>query len=158
MAVVRKVGVPMRTVVLAASKGGVGKTTLAAALAVRAAEESGNVALIDLDPQGSLGRWWELRGEPDNPRLVTNVETLAPAIATLRTMGIGWLFIDTPPAIIGTIEPAIRAADVVLVPVKASPLDIEAVDPVVQLCVRRGRPFAFVMSMVEYANPVKRPS
>ena len=55
---------PMRVVVLAAVKGGVGKTTLASCLAVRAAEESKRVALVDLDPQESLVGWWERRGLP----------------------------------------------------------------------------------------------
>ena len=49
-------------IVLCATKGGVGKTTLASALAVRAAEESKRVALIDLDSQPSLSGWWDRRG------------------------------------------------------------------------------------------------
>ena len=46
----------MPTIVLAARKGGVGKTTLSASFAVVAAQaEAGpTVALVDLDPQGSL--------------------------------------------------------------------------------------------------------
>ena len=45
----------MKTIVFAASKGGVGKTTLCAALAAYAgANTKKKVAVIDLDPQGSL--------------------------------------------------------------------------------------------------------
>jgi cellulose biosynthesis protein BcsQ len=53
----------LRVVTLASLKGGVGKTTLAGALAVRAAEESRRVALLDLDPQESLASWWTRRGK-----------------------------------------------------------------------------------------------
>ena len=44
------------------TKGGVGKTTLTTALAVRAAQESERVAVVDFDPQGSLANWWDRRG------------------------------------------------------------------------------------------------
>jgi chromosome partitioning protein len=148
MAVVKR-AMTSRTVVLAATKGGVGKTTLAAALAVRAVADGARVALVDLDPQGSLARWWELRGEPDNPRLITGVDTVGEAVRLLQQDGFEWIIIDTPPAMLSMIEPAIRAADLVLVPVRASALDIEAVDPVVELCNDHARPFAFIINAAE---------
>jgi chromosome partitioning protein len=59
----------MRVVTLAGTKGGIGKTTLCSALAVRAAEDRDKVALIDLDPQESLTSWWTRRGKTKNPKL-----------------------------------------------------------------------------------------
>ena len=52
----------MKIIVLASQKGGVGKTTLAAHIAV-AAEQSGDgpCVLIDTDPQASLAAWWNGR-------------------------------------------------------------------------------------------------
>ena len=45
----------MKTIVIASQKGGAGKTTLAAHLAVTAEQEgAGPAVLIDTDPQGSL--------------------------------------------------------------------------------------------------------
>ena len=44
----------MRTITLVTQKGGTGKTTLAASLALAAMEAGETVALFDLDPQKSL--------------------------------------------------------------------------------------------------------
>jgi chromosome partitioning protein len=52
----------MYVIVLASQKGGAGKTTLAAHLAVAAeAAGDGPAVLIDTDPQGSLSAWWNVR-------------------------------------------------------------------------------------------------
>ena len=47
----------MHTIALLTQKGGAGKTTLAASLAVAAAMAGEKVIALDLDPQGSLARW-----------------------------------------------------------------------------------------------------
>ncbi|MGO4775005.1 ParA family protein, partial [Lysobacter sp. 2RAB21] len=51
----------MKTVLVASSKGGVGKTTIATHLAAQAALEGLRTALIDADPQGSSTRWAQRR-------------------------------------------------------------------------------------------------
>ncbi len=51
----------LRILAVAVQKGGTGKTTLAASLAVAAAEAGERVAALDLDPQGSLAGWGALR-------------------------------------------------------------------------------------------------
>lgn len=137
-------------IVLAATKGGVGKTTLASALAVRAAEESKRVALIDLDPQQSLASWWDRRGKNANPKLFDGVDATAEAIELLIAQKFDWVFIDTPPGALRFTEPAIAASDFVVIPMRASALDVEAVAPVVDVCHGRRKPFAVVINQ---ANP-----
>ena len=58
----------MKTIVIAAQKGGAGKTTLARNLAVAAAQDGRDVLCLDLDPQGSLRAWWEGR-DADGPSM-----------------------------------------------------------------------------------------
>jgi chromosome partitioning protein len=46
---------------LAKVKGGVGATTMARELAAAAIGDGKSVALVDLDGQGSLTKWWNRR-------------------------------------------------------------------------------------------------
>jgi len=55
----------MRTIALLTQKGGAGRTTLAASLAVAAAHAGETVIALDLDPQASLSRW----GKRERPRM-----------------------------------------------------------------------------------------
>jgi cellulose biosynthesis protein BcsQ len=49
----------MRVIALASQKGGSGKTTTAAHLAVQAGRVGqGPAVMVDPDPQASLGEWW----------------------------------------------------------------------------------------------------
>ena len=52
----------MRALALTTQKGGAGKTTLAASLAVAAHQDGEQVLAIDVDPQGSLWSWSQRRG------------------------------------------------------------------------------------------------
>lgn len=139
----------MQTIVIAASKGGAGKSTICTALAVRATKDGERVALVDLEPQGSLTQWWELRGEPDNPRLFREPGKLRADLRHLERDGWGYAFLDTPPALMDVIEDAIAVADAVLIPVRASAFDLAAIDPVLDMCRARRKAHAFVINAAE---------
>ncbi len=137
----------MRVIAVASQKGGSGKTTIAAHLAVRAgAAGQGPVVLIDTDPQGSLAEWWHARSD-DTPALATvKPEDLAANLAELRSYGTAIAIIDTPPALTGSIERVIAMADLVLIPVRPSPHDLRAAGGTVELARRAGKPFLFVVN------------
>ena len=65
----------MRSIAFVTQKGGSGKTTLAASLAVAAADAGERVITLDLDPQASLVRWGERR-QGANARNKVMVEPL----------------------------------------------------------------------------------
>ena len=144
----------MKTLVLASQKGGAGKTTLAAHLAV-AAEliGAGPTVLIDTDPQGSLTAWWNSR-EGNTPALaVSTLAELPEKLAGLAKAGFTLAVIDTPPAITEAIRDVVRLADFVLIPTRPSPHDLRAVGSTVDIAQDAGRPFAFAVTQ---AKPTAR--
>ncbi|HEU4381506.1 MAG TPA: ParA family protein, partial [Hyphomicrobiaceae bacterium] len=86
----------MLVISVVSSKGGVGKTTIAASLGARAAQDSVRVALVDLDPQRALVEWWRRRGETDNPCIFEGVDKPADAVERLELDGWDVLIIDGP--------------------------------------------------------------
>ena len=94
----------MKVVVIAARKGGSGKTTLAGHLSVQAERAGdGPAALIDIDSQGSLAAWWNVRAAPTPVFAGATLSGLAEDIRRLQGLGIAVLIIDTPPALTAAI-------------------------------------------------------
>ncbi len=130
------------------TKGGVGKTTLASALAVRAARDN-RVAMVDLDPQRSLVSWWMRRGRSDNPEIFEGAESAHDAVEALRlTSPYDYVFIDGPPSHLMTIEDMVQAADYVLIPIKPSAHDLIASQDAVVLARKTNAAFGIVFNDV----------
>lgn len=123
----------MRTITIAARKGGVGATTLATHLSVIAAEGGKPVLLLDTDPQKSLAWWWQLR-QADTPALVEcEARELAKLLPAAKSEGVAFAVVDTPPHAENPIADAMRAADLVLVPTRPGPFDLAAVATTLEL-------------------------
>jgi chromosome partitioning protein len=136
---------PTRVIALACSKGGVGKSTLAITLAVRASAESKRVAVVDIDPQESALSWGDRRKQ-EPPKVIDAEQGVSTEISRLRRENWTWVFIDTPPSRLELIEPGIAVTDLVLIPCRPSALDIDQVDIAVQLAEKHGKPYAFILN------------
>ncbi len=141
---------------VAQQKGGSGKTTIAANLAVAFSRGGSSVALLDTDPQGSLGRWFMARRDSGD-------ETLG--FSTASAWGVSYecdklkrsfdyVLIDTPPKVDADLRPALREADLVLVPVAASQVDVWATESVLDLARRERREAVIVVNRAKAGTRV----
>ena len=139
----------MLTICFCSTKGGGGKSSLAAHLAVEA-ERRGNgpVAVIDTDPQASLARWWNLR-KADTPAFIqTTIKQLPAQLRTLAETGYQIVMIDTPGADVGFTRSVLRHSDLALIPSRPSPLDLGTLSRTVEMVEAEGTPLMFVLNAV----------
>lgn len=143
----------VKTLVIAAQKGGAGKTTLARNLAVAAAQDGQRVLVLDLDPQQSLRAWWEGR-ESDVPMMLADdpAPHLLRETLTAAQMQFDLVVIDTPPAAPSWLTETLKAADLALIPVRPSPDDLRAVGATIAALGAAAVPFAFIMSQTPRAK------
>ena len=134
-------------VTIAQQKGGAGKTTLVAQLAVAFAAKGKSVAIVDIDPQGSLTGWFREREKSDAAnKLVLSTITgwrAQGAIDKLKTE-FDFVLVDSPPHAETEARIAVRAADLVLVPIQPSPMDLWATEPTLALA-RNEKRLAFLV-------------
>lgn len=115
----------MKTVLVASSKGGVGKTTIATHLAAQAALDGLNTVLVDADPQGSSTRWAQRRAGLESA--VLPLDGTVPRWRSQLPGDTGYVVIDAAAgAMARDLEPFLAAANAVVVPVLPSTFDIEA--------------------------------
>lgn len=144
---------PGRVITIAQQKGGAGKTTLAIHLALAWAAAGKRVSIVDIDPQASLTSWFRLRQEQLYPsatpvraaalsgwRVAAEVERLA------REHEI--VLIDSPPHAETEARIAVRAGQLVLVPVQPSPIDLWATKPILDLARAEKTPALLVLNRV----------
>jgi chromosome partitioning protein len=139
-------------ITIAQQKGGAGKTTLAAHLALAWAGAR-SVSVIDIDPQGSLAAWFRLREQ--------KADMLGPAIDVAAITG--WrvsseverqarghdiVVIDSAPHAETEARLAVRASSLVLIPVQPSPMDVWATRATLELARQERVPALLVLNRV----------
>lgn len=144
-------------ITVAQQKGGAGKTTLAAQLAVALAHSGKTVAAIDIDPQMSLATWFEMRSS-------LNGEISYKGKGSLDIIQItGWrvaaeierqakehdvVIVDSPPHAETEARIAVRNAHLTLIPVQPSPMDVWATKPTLALAAAEKTPVLLVLNRV----------
>jgi len=140
-----------RVIVVAQQKGGAGKTTLAAQLAVAWASKK-SVALMDIDPQGSLSAWHSLRTGSKRSLADIHLSSISgwrvgTELSRLKS-DFDIVLIDCPPHADTETKNAMRSADLVVIPVQPSPMDVWATAPTAEFAAEQDTPVQLVLNRV----------
>ncbi len=142
-----------RIFTIAQQKGGAGKSTLAAHLALAWSLKRKSVALIDIDPQQSLGAWYAARQKTlgnDATGITFEAVTGWRAAGMVEKLAAShdYVLIDSPPHADTDARVAVRAADLVIIPVQPSPLDVWATLPTLELASKEKTSVLLVLNRV----------
>ncbi|HEU0154016.1 MAG TPA: ParA family protein [Arenimonas sp.] len=128
----------MRTILVASSKGGAGKTTVSTNLAAHFAVDGKATAILDADRQKSSTHWCEKRAALDTA--VLPLDGSKRGWDKHLPEGIQRLVVDAPAGAMGDdLTAFLDIADAVIVPVLPSIIDLEATVPFLNTLVQHPR-------------------
>ncbi|MGX9857642.1 AAA family ATPase (plasmid) [Limimaricola variabilis] len=147
----------MHTLVVNSQKGGAGKTTSAWNIAAAAAGAGLKVLMIDLDPQQSLRHWWERR-EAEEPQMLAEDPGVSelPDIVKAASKQFDFLVVDTPPAAADWVVDVMKIADRIVIPVRASGVDLDALGDTLDLAERAGAQYRFLITQADPRSTIYR--
>jgi chromosome partitioning protein len=137
----------MHVIALAQQKGGVGKSTLAIHMAVELSMRGRKVAIIDMDPQGTVTKWASRRDQVARPWPVTMISDSIKLEGILSAMkDMHFVFLDMPGQRAAGVNYGMRLADLIIIPARPLDIDIEASVETVASAQRMKKRFTFAMT------------
>lgn len=136
----------MKVLSLVSQKGGVGKTTLATALAVAGHQDGKQIVLIDLDPQASASFWMDTRKNDAFAVTSAPASRLQHVLAAAKDAGADLAIVDTPLFAKDITFEAAERADFILIPTRPAVLDVMAMTRTINLICTFDRAAAVVLT------------
>src|ERR1700743_2136028 len=147
----------MNIVAVVAQKGGTGKSTVAASLAVCGARSGLRTMVLDTDPQASLVDWKRTRGGGEPSVQAGKTSTIHPLRFSAERDGVELFLIDTrASALDNAVEPA-KAPHLTLVVVRPTVIDLRAIAATVEALRLLRRPAAFVLNQTPLQRGARAP-
>ena len=148
----------MKTIAIIGQKGGTGKTNLAKILLVAFGYDGKSALGIDLDPQASLCKWDDRR-EVEMPAVMPMLASRLPqTLKSAVEQGIGIAVIDTAGRARDEALAAVKAADLVIIPLQPTTEDLETFEATQDYLKFSSAPALAVLVMVEPRGPLREQS
>ena len=148
----------MRTIALLSSKGGTGKTTVALHLAAAGAASGRKTLVADLDPQRSACDWARDRKSSKPAVMETRAGCLFVAHQAAERGGVELMVLDTAPSAGDEAAQAMRLADLSLIVVRPTALDLRAIARTAEMARRLNRRAVFVINQAPSRRRGREPA
>lgn len=130
-------------------KGGTGKTTSSILLAEALYRLGQKVIVFDADPQASASIWAASAAQEETGPLhfdvvPANVQSIKAGVSDRDTV----VIVDCPPGMPTVIEAAINAADVILIPVSPSGIEVSRMWDTIEVAQAKGKDFGVLLTSV----------
>ena len=139
----------MQTIAVISQKGGPGKTMLATHLAVAAERAGHTVALFDTDQQCSAINWFDQRPQNTPATLAVPTQRLDHWLGISKANGATVAIVDTAPNIGSDALTVARLASFILIPSRAAKVDIEAIQPSLDIAKKAATPAHIVLNAID---------
>jgi chromosome partitioning protein len=148
----------MNIIAVVAQKGGTGKSTVVANLAVAAHLAGRRTIVVDTDPQRCIIDWSRARAASEPTVIYGKAAAIHPMRFAAERAGLDLMLIDTRASSIEDSLDAAKAAQLTLLVVRPSPLDLRAIRKTVEALKPLGRPAAFVLNQAPSRRVDREPA
>jgi chromosome partitioning protein len=136
----------LHVIVIAARKGGQGKSCLARNLAVCALQDGFRAAIIDADDQGTLVNWKHRRENESPAVLPVGASSISESLKTLANRKADVVFVDLPPFSLPLVNAAIGASNFCVIVTEPLVEALEQVGSTVRIVKALTKPAGIVLN------------